>query len=61
MEKSENVSTSQPNTPDRRVEKEQRGASAREGFTRTKQASLDATTMRQKRLPGWAKERVWLR
>lgn len=33
---------------------EQQVASAREEFTGTKRASLDATTMRQRRLPGWA-------
>lgn len=55
MERSENASTSQPNTPDQRGwGEEQQVASAREEFTGTKQASLDATTMRQKTLPGWA-------
>lgn len=44
-----------------RVGERQQGASAREGFTGTRQTSLDAMTMRQERLPGWAKVRLWLR
>ena len=51
MERSENASTSQPNTPSRLVGEGQHGASFREEFTGTKQTPLDATTMRQKRLP----------